>query len=265
MSEVKNILVISASPRKKGDGYKITESIIKEIGDEKSFKWEYLFLNDFEIKACIGCRICIKMNEEKCPFKDDLLSIVSKMNDADGYVFTSPVYSVAVSSQMKAFIDRTNYLLHRPFSIGKPTIAICTAELRGTKSVIKYLSHILNTLGLRYEGGIGVKIGPYKNNKKYKRKTDIKIKKLAGVFKTSLEKGNRQKPYFKQAILFKMWQTRAIISKDKNPYDYEYWLAKGWINTDYYYPTKINSISKFLFKLFKKRLAKFMKEGFIYK
>ena len=265
LSKVKNILVVSGSGRKKGDGYKMTESLRKEFGDEVNYNWEYLYLNDYEIKGCIGCKVCNKMNEEKCPFKDDLLSIVSRMNAADGFVFTSPVYSMAVTSQMKSFIDRTNYLLHRPSLVGKPTIIISTTELAGTKKIIKYLSHILRTMTLRYEGGVGIRIGAYKNNVKYKNKADQKIKKLANVFKTSLDAGNRQKPYFKQAILFKVWQTRIIVSKDKYPYEYKYWESNGWIETDYFYPTKINLFPKLLTKLLKKRMTKLISEGFIYK
>lgn len=264
MSEIKKILVISGSARKKGDGYKMTESIRKEFRDDNLYNWEYLYLNDYEIKGCIGCRMCNKSSEEKCPFKDDLLSIVSKMIEADGFVFTSPVYSIAISSQMKAFIDRTNYLLHRPSLIGKPSIIVSTTEFGGTRSVIKYLSHILSSLALRYEKGLGVRIGAYKNNKNYKNKTDKRIKKLAHIFKTSLEAGNRQKPYFKQAILFKAWQTRAFISKDKSPYDYQYWKTKGWFEADYYYPTKIGLLPTLITTLFKKRITKLMIEGFIY-
>lgn len=264
MTTVKNILVISGSARKKGDGYKMTESLRKEFGDEENFKWEYLYLNDYEIKGCVGCRVCNKTNEKKCLFKDDLLSIVTKMSAADGLVFTSPVYSMAISSQMKAFIDRTNYLIHRPSMIGKPTIIISTTELAGTKSVIKYLRHILKSLALRYEGGLGIRVGAYKNNEKYKKNTDKKLKTLSEVFKFSLETGNQQKPYFRQSILFNVWKTRAIISKDKSPYDYEYWVENGWLDADYFYPTKVNLFSKLVVKLFKKLLIKRLKEGFIY-
>ncbi len=265
MSEIKNILVISGSGRKKGDGYKMTESLRKEFGDEANYNWEYLYLNDYEINGCIGCKVCNKMNEVNCPFKDDLLSIVSKMNEADGFVFSSPVYSRGITSQMKSFIDRTNYWLHRPSLVGKPAIVISTTEIIGTKEVLQHLSHVLRTMTLRYEGGIGIRIGAYKNNNKYKNKTDQKIRKLANVFETLLEASNRQKPYFKQAILFKVWQTRIIVSKDKSPYEYNYWESNGWIETDYFYPTKINLFSKLLTKLFKKRMTKLLSEGFIYK
>lgn len=263
-TERKKILIISGSARKKGDGFKMTESLIKRFADEGKFEWEYLFLNDYEIKGCIGCRVCIKRNEEMCPLKDDLLNIVSKMNEADGFVFTTPVYSMAITSQMKAFIDRSNYLLHRPTMIGKPTIIISTTDLGGTRSIIKYLAHILRSLGLRYSGGLGVRMGHYRNNEVYRHKTDKKINDLALAFKSSMEAGNQQRPYFKQALVFKVWQTRSIVTKDKNPGVYKYWMENGWIDTDYFYPTKIMLSSKIIIKIFKNRVIKLMKEGFIH-
>ncbi len=262
-TEIKKILIISGSARKKGDGFRITESLIKKFGDESNFEWEYLFLNDYEIKGCIGCRICINKNEKLCPFKDDLLNIVSKMNDADGFVVTTPVYSMAITSQMKAFIDRTNYLLHRPTMIGRPTIIISTTDLGGTRSIIKYLKHILRSIGLRYAGGLGVRMGRYRNNEVYRHKIEKKINALALIFKSSMEAGNQQRPHFKQALIFKIWQTRSMVTKDKNPYVYKYWSEKGWIDTDYFYPTKIMLSSKIIIKLFKNRVIKLMKEGFI--
>jgi len=261
--DTKKILIISGSVRKKGDGYKITQSFIEKLRGGNNFEWEYLYLNDYEIKGCIGCKVCIRKNEESCPLKDDLLNIVNRLNEADGFIFTSPVYSLAVTSQMKAFIDRTNYLLHRPTLIGKPTIVISTTDLAGTKGVIKYLRHIIITLGMRYTGGLGVKMGAYKNNETYKQKTEQKIEKLALAFKTSMDAGNQQRPFFRQALTFKGWQTRMAVTKDKNPYDYAYWSERGWMDADYFYPTTIKWPTKIITSLLKKRLTKVMKEGFI--
>lgn len=261
LSERKNIFIISGSPRKKGDGYKITEFLIEKFGDN-NYDWQYIFLADYKINGCIGCRLCNRKHEETCPLKDDLLDLVDKMKTADGFVFTSPVYSLAVTSQMKAFIDRTNYLLHRPAFIGKPTVIISTTDLAGEQKVIKYLKHIITTMGLRYSGGLGIKMGLYKNNDSYKQKTDIKIESLSKQFRKSLEAGDHQKPSFKQALLFRLWQTRALVSKDKNPYDYEYWSERGWMDSDYFYPTNISKPKKILINIIRNKMIKKLREGF---
>ena len=102
------------------------------------------------------------------------------------------------------------------------------------------------------------------NHEKYKIKTEKKLRKLAHVFKTSLEAGSRQRPYLKQAMLFRAWQTRIIISKDKSPADYQFWATNGWLERDYFYQTKIGIFPKLLFRLLKKRIKKLMTEAFIY-
>lgn len=265
IKEPKKILIISGSARKKGNSYKITESFVEKVGDANTYEWEYLYLSDYEIKGCIGCKVCMRKSEEACPFKDDLLQVVSKMKEADGFIFTTPVYSRAVTGQMKTFIDRTNYLLHRPALIGKPTIVISTTDLAGTKKVIDHLKIIITTLGLRYTGGLGVKMGAYINNEKYQQKIEQKLKDLSLVFKTSIDAGDRQAPNFGQVLRFKAWQTRMKISKDKYPTDYEYWAEKGWIEADYFYPTTIKIPVRVLVNLIMKKMNKDMREAFIYK
>ena len=126
--------------------------------------------------------------------------------------------------------------------------------------VIKYLKHILTSLGLKFEGGIGVRMGSYRNNIKYKADKDRELKKLSFLFKDSIYKGNNQNPSIRQAFTFKLWQTRAVVSKYIYPIDYKYWYENGWIGADYFYQTRVNIIPKVIFKIFKKRIISALNE-----
>ena len=53
-------------------------------------------------------RLCVCLNGlKKCPQKDDMADILSKMISSDVIVMATPVYFYTMCGQMKTFIDRT--------------------------------------------------------------------------------------------------------------------------------------------------------------
>lgn len=87
------------------------ENIILEI--------ERISLGQLDLNTCRGCRVCFDKGEEKCPLKDDVLSIRDKMILADGILAASPVYVEDVNGIMKNWIDRMAFNCHRPAFAGK--------------------------------------------------------------------------------------------------------------------------------------------------
>jgi multimeric flavodoxin WrbA len=68
-------------------------------------------LNELAYRGCQGCMAC-KTKLDKCVLQDDLTEILAAVSDADILALASPVYFWDVSSQVKAFIDRTySYLV----------------------------------------------------------------------------------------------------------------------------------------------------------
>lgn len=101
----KNVLVLSASPRRGGNSDLLCDQFImgaKEAGHQA----EKIFLRDKEINYCVACDSCLK-NEGVCDFKDDMVEILDKMIDSDVLVMATPVYFYTMNAQMKALIDRT--------------------------------------------------------------------------------------------------------------------------------------------------------------
>lgn len=79
---------------------------------------ERIYLEDREIKGCLGCGKC-KTHPETiaCVRKDDTAEILTKMIEAQAVLFTSPAYFWGFSSQMKALMDRSYSLVtqyHQP-------------------------------------------------------------------------------------------------------------------------------------------------------
>ncbi len=104
---MKNILMISSSPRKNGNSEMLAASFAKGA-TEAGNKVETIYLREKQINFCRGCMACAKLGH--CVIKDDAVEIVARMHDADMLVFASPVYYYSVSGQLKTMFDRANPL-----------------------------------------------------------------------------------------------------------------------------------------------------------
>ena len=114
------ILVIMGSPRK-GNTYRAAKRIedaMRSLGD---VGFEYLMLGDVALAPCRGCMACLEWGEEHCPIRDDAPAVGRKLHDADGVIFASPVYGLAVTGQMKTFIDQFSYVFAPGSSVKKPS------------------------------------------------------------------------------------------------------------------------------------------------
>ena len=102
---MKNVLIISSSPRKGGNSDVLCDEFLKgtlEAGN----KSEKIFLKDKKINFCTGCGFCNSNDYTKCAQTDDGNELMDKMEAADTIVFATPIYFYAIAGQMKTFIDR---------------------------------------------------------------------------------------------------------------------------------------------------------------
>lgn len=111
----KLILGISGSPRKGANTDYLLEVALKSA-EEEGCRTEAIFLRDYEIHPCNGCMACCNaaVNEGGLPcrsFKDGMESIYPKLKECEGLIVATPVYFGSMTSQVKAFMDRTEGLL----------------------------------------------------------------------------------------------------------------------------------------------------------
>ena len=101
---MKDILVISASPRKGGNSDSLCDEFIKGA-KEAGHNTEKIRLSEHKIGYCLGCGVC--NNTHLCVQKDDMKEILNKMVEADVIVLATPVYFYTMDAQLKTLIDRT--------------------------------------------------------------------------------------------------------------------------------------------------------------
>ena len=106
------IIGVSASPRKNQSTYFALEQCLNEVklaadASGKSINVEIIDLADLKIHGCISCDACKK--GLKCSQDDDFQRLIPKLADPEilGIIMATPVYMGCMSSQAKAFIDRS--------------------------------------------------------------------------------------------------------------------------------------------------------------
>ncbi len=68
-------------------------------------------LNDLNYRGCQGCYVC-KTKLDRCVLEDDLTEVLEAVRETDILVLATPIYYWDVTSQLKAFLDRTfSYLV----------------------------------------------------------------------------------------------------------------------------------------------------------
>ncbi|MEM3596789.1 MAG: flavodoxin family protein [Candidatus Bathyarchaeia archaeon] len=107
------ILGVSGSPRKGNTEILVQEALraAEEIDDVKT---EFETLRGKKISPCLACYHCVR-NKTYCIIKDDMQDLFPKIAEADGLILGTPVYFHTVSAQLKAFMDRTTWLVKAKF------------------------------------------------------------------------------------------------------------------------------------------------------
>ncbi|HYA14633.1 MAG TPA: flavodoxin family protein [Syntrophales bacterium] len=107
---VKKVLVLLGSPRKKGNSAILADQIAKGA-KSVGVKVETLFIHGMKISPCKSCYACQKPNSRGCSIKDDMQTVYRKLREADAWVIASPVYWFTMSAQTKLWMDRCFALL----------------------------------------------------------------------------------------------------------------------------------------------------------
>jgi len=99
------VVCLASSPRPKGNSATLAKRFC-DTAAKKGAVVETFALNKLSYRGCQACMTC-KTKLERCVLKDDLTEVLDAIRDADILVMATPVYYGEVSSQLKAFIDRT--------------------------------------------------------------------------------------------------------------------------------------------------------------
>jgi multimeric flavodoxin WrbA len=243
------ILTIISSGRKQGNTSKIASMLLRRVEEQakqegKIIQLEKLFLADYELKHCLGCRTCMDRGEEKCPLKDDLTEIKAKIDEADAVIFGSPVYVGNVSSMMKALIDRLAYICHRQEFYKKAAFVYSTSGGSTNKHTNRTIAGSLLSWGFNLKGTAGFIIKHHDSEIEIEEKYAKNLDKIAKkVYRSVIDK-QYLKPTALSLAMFKLQQRERADPEKAHPLDYKYWNENGWKKSEANYYIKHQS-SKF--------------------
>lgn len=132
------VLLLNGSSREKGCTY----TALREVADtleKEGIEWEIIYIGNKPGRDCIACGKCSEL-ENACIFDDDLVNeFIKKAEQADGFVFGSPVYYAHPSGRILSVLDRAFYAGKSAFA-HKPGAAVVSARRGGTTASFDVLN-----------------------------------------------------------------------------------------------------------------------------
>ena len=217
-----------------GCTYHIKESFLDALRDSSEIKEFYLpkALPQF----CRGCKTCFFKSENLCPHAEYVMPIWEAILGADLLVFTTPVYAMRASAQMKCLLDHlcVHWMVHRPDDRMFHKRAVILTDAIGVFNggAQKDIATSLTWLGVPHirKLGIGLMEGVFWNELSDKRRNQItgQTRKLAQRYRHASQARRGLKTGALFAFTRMMHQTFARKEKALSA-DNQHWLNKGWI------------------------------------
>lgn len=132
------VLLINGSSRSNGCTYTALSEIATVL-EENGIASEIIQIGNRPVNDCIACGKCSTL-DNACIFNDDLVNeVIKKAEEADGFIFGTPVYYAHPSGRILSALDRTFYAGKKAFA-HKPGAAIASARRAGTTASIDVLN-----------------------------------------------------------------------------------------------------------------------------
>jgi multimeric flavodoxin WrbA len=228
------ILAIMGSPHR-GNSLEITQRIEKKLVQLGDVDFEYVHLKDVDLRPCKGCFVCFVKGEDRCPLKDDMEVIRQKVEEADGVIFVTPVYSMHVSYLMKQFIDRFAYNLHRPRYFGKYALAVAVTGNIGLGPTLKYLTDVAGGLGFDCVDQLGYLAAPKNTPLRTIATRKDRTDEVVHRFYRAIVERRPRKLTFTDHLGFRLMQASYARLETMSPTDYRHWKERGWLEKETQY------------------------------
>ncbi|KPU42464.1 2-amino-4-deoxychorismate dehydrogenase [Oxobacter pfennigii] len=132
------VLLINGSPNAKGSTYTALSEVASALNKE-SIETEIFHVGKEPIRGCMACRSCKTTNSGRCIFSDDTVNIaLEKAEEADAFVFGSPVHYAGASGMITSFLDRL-FFAGTSFAY-KPGAAIVCCRRGGATAAFEQLN-----------------------------------------------------------------------------------------------------------------------------
>lgn len=238
----RTVALLVGSPQRRGATFRAAETFASRLEALGGVETKIVWLGDYKIGTCRGCKLCVTRGEDICPLRDDRDLVVGEMLAADAFVLAAPNYSWHVPGLLKVFLDRLAFALHRPRFHGKTATAIVVAGIGFGSRVRKYLEFVEDNLGFDVvRGSVSLTLEPM-TSKALARMND-RLTKQARRFHEQLMRPAFRTPSLLKLAMFRMART-GIRLNAQGLLDWDYYRDQGWFESDYFYPVRLGWAKK---------------------
>jgi len=229
MEGVLKVLAIQGSPHR-GNTYDRVERFGQKLRALGGIEFEHLPLNDVHLEPCRGCFLCFARGEDACPLRDDRAAIGEKLDQADGVVFATPVYSMHVSSLLKRFVDRFAFVFHRPRYFDKAAVGLAVTGGIGLNEALGYVKMFAGSWGFEYVADLKYIDVPRNSDlvplATVRDRTDEVVRRLHRAVTEKPPRALTTNDYLHFHAMRAVYGRLEAYSRT----DYAYWAAKGWLD-----------------------------------
>lgn len=245
---MKKITLFVGSARKKNT-YHAAVQFKNNLQAQGDVECEIVRLCEYQLGICRGCQLCFSKGEEACPMKDDREILFDKIKASDAVVFAAPNYTWDMSGMMKIFLDRFGFAVHRPRYFGKAFTSIVVQALGRGERIVDTFDWTARSLGFNTLKGMTI-TGYDPRTEKQQKKINRDLAEHSKRFYHLLAKPAYPVPSLFMLAGFRM--SRSTVKKLAGPesIDYQYYADKGWLESDYYYPTHLGPLKSAFGALF---------------
>lgn len=135
------VLLVNGSPHKEGCTYTALTETAKTL-DKEGIETEIFWIGNKPLSGCIACKKCAELG--KCVFDDRVNEFRELAENADGFIFGTPVHYAAASGAMTSFMDRLFYSEscgnnNKAFYM-KPAACVISARRAGTTAAFDQMN-----------------------------------------------------------------------------------------------------------------------------
>ena len=130
------VLMLNGSPHEFGCTYTALSETAKAL-NEYGIETEIVWLGKEPIEGCRGCSACRKL--WKCVVEDKVNEFMEKAEQADGFVFGSPVHYASAGGAITSFMDRM-FFGHSKAMAYKPSAVVVSCRRGGATATFDQLN-----------------------------------------------------------------------------------------------------------------------------
>ena len=225
----------------KNSTYRAVRALEKELRAMGNIEFETVFLRDYHLELCRGCKRCFENGEACCPLKDDRDALVSRLEQSDGVILATPVYAFQLPAAVKNMYDRLAYFLHRPHFFGTKMLPVVTQGFLGGNAVRRYLKTVNRNMGFDPVKGCVL-------NTLIPTTDTIEAQNARKLHAAAVRLYRALTAEKRTPSLYSLFMFRAARTNVKNLageyYDYRYYERQGWLQSDYFTPLSLNPLQR---------------------